>query len=170
LSTIKTSADLTQSSQRDQYPAELIDAEILAKHKKTLVIYGSTHFFGLDSLRSLVERSYPGSFFVITAYLGFADRASSQSFEQSLQAWQDRLSGAEGQRGNALLIGTQGSEIPGDALLYLGPAASLTQSPVTPDLYLDSAFRKEINRRSLIISGKPLDLVIPPVSPAYIHK
>lgn len=169
-STIKTSADLTQLSQRDQYPAELIKATILAKHEKTLVIYGATHFFGLDSLQSLVEQSYPRSFFVVTPYFGFPDQASSQSFEQSVQAWQSRLRGTEGQEANTLLIKTQGSEIPGNALLYLGPAASLTQSPATPDLYLDSAFRREINRRSLIIDGKPLGVVIPPVSPTYIRK
>jgi hypothetical protein len=46
-SKIKTSADLTQLSQRDRYPAELIKSQILAKRRKALVIYGSLHFFGL---------------------------------------------------------------------------------------------------------------------------
>jgi hypothetical protein len=55
----------------------------------------------------------------------------------------------------------------GDALLYLGPATSLTQSPLSPDLYLDSAFRREINRRSLILSGTPLETTKPLMSPNY---
>jgi hypothetical protein len=58
----------------------------------------------------------------------------------------------------------------GDALLYLGPAASLTQSPITPDLYLDFAFRREINRRSLIVSGAPLEITKPLMSPTFIRR
>jgi hypothetical protein len=169
-STIKRSADLTQLSQRDRYPAELIRNKILANHEKTLVLYGSVHFFGLESVQSLVEQSYPGSFYVVTAYLGFPDPASSQSFEQNLLAWRDRLRSTDGQKANTLLVTTRGLGLPGDAVLYLGPAASLTESPVTPDLYLDSAFRKEINRRSLIMDGTPLDVTISPVSPAYIRR
>ena len=38
----------------------------------------------------------------------------------------------------------------------LGPAASLTQSPVSPDLRLDADFRKEISRRFLILTGGPM--------------
>jgi hypothetical protein len=34
-----------------------------------------------------------------------------------------------------------------DAMLYLGPAASLTESPIMPDAYLDEAYLKEIMRR-----------------------
>ncbi|QNI33732.1 hypothetical protein H7849_07370 [Alloacidobacterium dinghuense] len=169
-STIKTLADLPLSQQRDQHPAELIKTQILAKGKKALVIYGSFHFLGLDSLQSLVEESYPRSFFVVTAYTGFPDHASSETFEQNLQAWRSRLLGTEGHKANFLLVKIQGSGVPGDALLYLGSATGLTQSPVTPDLYLDFAFRREINRRSLIFNGKPLDVAIPLISPTYIRK
>jgi hypothetical protein len=43
-----------------------------------------------------------------------------------------------------------------DALLYLGPTASLTKSSEDPDIYLDLDFRAEINRRQLIRNGRPL--------------
>jgi hypothetical protein len=57
-----------------------------------------------------------------------------------------------------------------DALLYLGPAASLTQSPITPDLYLDFAFRGEIDRRSPIVSGAaPLEITKPLMSPTFVR-
>jgi hypothetical protein len=62
-------------SQRDRYPAELIKSQILAKHKKTLVIYGKVHFYGLESLKPLVEQSYPGTFFVVNPYMGLPDKA-----------------------------------------------------------------------------------------------
>ena len=59
----------------------------------------------------------------------------------------------------------------GDALLYLGPAASLTRAPELPDLYLDSEFRAEIDRRMFIETGDhlpPLGLNL--VSPRYFHE
>jgi hypothetical protein len=43
----------------------------------------------------------------------------------------------------------------GDALLYLGPAATLTRTPNEPSIYLDAAYRAEINRRNQI-RGFPL--------------
>jgi hypothetical protein len=43
----------------------------------------------------------------------------------------------------------------GDALLYLGPAATLTQTPQEPSIYLDATYRVEINRRNQI-RGFPL--------------
>ena len=61
------------------------------------------------------------------------------------------------------------SDVAGDTLLYLGPASTLTKSPEPGDLYLDSGFRREIERRSLIEIGQPLDLFIPPASPQYLH-
>jgi hypothetical protein len=59
----------------------------------------------------------------------------------------------------------------GDALLYLGPAASLTRAQESPDLYLDSEFRAEIDRRMLIQTGDhlpPLGLNL--VAPRYFHE
>ena len=38
----------------------------------------------------------------------------------------------------------------GDALLYLGPASTLTRTPQEPSIYLDAAYRAEINRRNQI--------------------
>jgi hypothetical protein len=58
----------------------------------------------------------------------------------------------------------------GDALLYMGPAASLTLAPESPDLYLDFEFRSEIDRRMLIETGDHLPpLGQSPVSPRYLH-
>lgn len=169
-SKIKTSVDLTQLSQRDRYPAELIKNEILGKRKKTLVIYGGFHLFGLNSLKTIVEQSYAGSFFVVSVYTGFPSHESSEAFERNIELWRNRLIGAEGQKANTLLVRTQGLGMPGDAVLYVGPAAGLTESPVTPDLYLDPAFRSEINRRSLIIGGRRLPKTMPSTAPTYIHK
>lgn len=57
------------------------------------------------------------------------------------------------------------SGINGDALLYLGPAATLTRTPQEPSIYLDAAYRAEINRRNQIRGLPPLSEALPVVSP-----
>jgi hypothetical protein len=49
----------------------------------------------------------------------------------------------------------------GDALLYLGPAASLTRTPQEPSIYLDAAYRAEISRRNQVRGLQPLPNAIP---------
>lgn len=44
----------------------------------------------------------------------------------------------------------------GDGLLFLGKAESLTLSPMEPGIYVDADYHSEINRRRMIVSGKPL--------------
>jgi hypothetical protein len=63
----------------------------------------------------------------------------------------------------------ENSGVAGDALLYLGPAASLTQSPMTPDIYLDTSFRNEISRRLSIMIGQPMKSSVVLMSPRYIR-
>jgi hypothetical protein len=58
----------------------------------------------------------------------------------------------------------------GDAVLYLGPAASLTRSQESSDIYLDLKFRAEIDRRMFIETGHHLPpFGSSPVSPQYLH-
>lgn len=42
----------------------------------------------------------------------------------------------------------------GDAILFLAPAGQLTQAPFLPDIYLDDAYRTEIERRLRIMVGQ----------------
>jgi hypothetical protein len=48
-----------------------------------------------------------------------------------------------------------------DALLYLGPVAALTRTPQEPSIYLDAAYRAEINRRLQIRGVALLPNAIP---------
>ena len=50
----------------------------------------------------------------------------------------------------------QSSGVAVDALLYLGAASTLTESSLSPDLYLDEDFRRELNRRSILKGAGPL--------------
>ena len=201
---VKARADLPQLASRDQYPADLIKTVILAQKRKALVIYGSGHLFGNASLKTLVEQSYPDSFFVVTPYFGFTDRAWSEAFESKVHAWpsvalatpvrssalQDEMhapgchfvstsdftfdkTATEAQKAKAVAdTDDKLSGVAGDALLYLGSAASLTQSPIDPDLYLDADFRKEIGRRFQIITDGPMvwpSVAANPMSPRYVR-
>jgi hypothetical protein len=191
---VKTHEDfLPMLNQRNQYPAQLIKTEILAKKKKTVVIYGGGHFYGANSLRGLVEHDDPDTFYIVTPYRGFTDSACSQAFEQAignspipalaapvrgtnlerlLQAGNCRFFPSEGRApspAETADIERMFSGVAGDALLYLGPASTLTGSPKPGDLYFDSDFRREIERRAVIEFGQPIELPVPPASPQYLH-
>jgi hypothetical protein len=60
-----------------------------------------------------------------------------------------------------------------DAILYLGPAKELTYSPESPDLYMDEAFRSEIQRRVRLMPPAPPTLPEfdgNAVSPRHVHE
>lgn len=136
------------------------------------------------SLQGLVEAEYPDAFFVVNEYIGFDDKECQKRFEQRMHRWpmptlavpaqsttlqrdmqqchvtsrdhlrfpatmpkalQDLL---RAQNANALFRG--------DAILFVAPAANLTESPMFPDLYLDVPYRQEIRRRAEIQTGQPL--------------
>jgi hypothetical protein len=65
----------------------------------------------------------------------------------------------------------QSSGIAGEAFLYLGPAASLTKSPLMPDIYLDFRYRDEIARHNAVRGLPPLghSVGVNPASPVKIH-
>jgi hypothetical protein len=195
-SKVKTKEDLDPLvEKRNQYPAEIIKTQILAKNKKALVIYGNFHFHGSGSLREQVDSIRPGAFFVVIPHTGYDEGLCSRCFEQAARDWpQPALATLVGESsleyellvqgcnfvpsaaiGLANITGVADMEARlsgsmGDALLYLGPTASLTQAPELPDLYLDFEFRAEIDRRMFIESGDHLPpLGLRPVSPQYLH-
>jgi hypothetical protein len=88
-STIKTNEEfLPYLNERNQYPAEIIKTQILAKNRKALVIYGTFHFFGgKNMLAPLVDSIQPGAFFVVVPYVGFIERSCSVAFEQVTSNW-----------------------------------------------------------------------------------
>ena len=186
-SKIKTQSDfLPLLAQRNSYPAEIINSQLLGKKKKALVIYGTFHFYGSTSLRALVEVRHPGAFFVATPYTGFDEKSCSDTFEKIIRNWpqpafatpvhgssleiQLRARGchslspsefklgpnaSEKEKRNRENLEDQSSGVSANALLYLGPAAALTRSTSSPDIYLDLDFRREIDRRNLIRFGQP---------------
>jgi len=195
-SKVKTQEDYSpRLAERNQYPAEIIKTQILAKNKKALVIYGNFHLHGSGSLREQVDNIRPGALFVVIPHTGYDEGLCSPCFEQATRDWpQPAFATSVGESSLEYELLTRGCNfVPsaafglanitgvadmearlsgsmGDALLYLGPAASLTQAPELPDLYLDFEFRAEIDRRMLIEMGDHLSpLRLSPVSPQYLH-
>ena len=64
------------------------------------------------------------------------------------------------------------SGVDGDALLFLGKADTLTRTPMEPSIYLDLAYRREIERRLQLAFGQSFTgsaVELNPVSPHFIH-
>lgn len=175
-SKIKTKADLAPlEAQRESHPANLIDREILAKNKKALVIYGADHlrlnvFTNNASLRALVEKLHPGSWFIVAPYGGYTTAACTERFERHIKDWPtpalvEPIVGSTMeedifQPGCGLfprpenVTAEQYNELMrdyylqmGHALLYLGPRNEQVYSPQSPDIYLDLDYRTELERR-----------------------
>jgi hypothetical protein len=217
-SKIKNKAEFVRYyPQRDTHPIEIIEKEILAKNKKSLIIYGDGHFYSLKALptpgfpRLLppLEQKYPNAIFVVELYTGFATKSCTANFEQTIQNWPTpalatpvRGSSLEGklyrpgcdvvprdrfrfapsmtaaQKSLAIdEIERNSTGLNADALLYVGNAASLTQSPFEPSIYLDPDYLREMNRRAKLgfgfnIGKAPMtDAIVQsnPVSPQYIR-
>lgn len=112
-SRIKTREDWQRvAAFRDTNAAQVIAREILEKHRKALVIYGTGHFgeraesleqtqrwseamnkkLGIEGplqfgLQTLVEKKFPNAFFVVMPYDGFLDPACAKTFEKNKQPW-----------------------------------------------------------------------------------
>ena len=137
----------------------------------------------LKQLRELVDDRHPGALEVVLAYTGFLEKTCSGELERSFRDWPVPAIAAP-VRGSSLetallppgchvidfgpgglseddaklqkIITDNFAGISGHALLYLGPASTLTMSPKSPDIYMDETFRAEMSRRMQIIEGHPL--------------
>ncbi len=91
-SAIKTKGDLSKvvGGQADQYPADLVEEQILKKHEKALLIYGAFHFYDKGELGEILRQRHPRTLSVITPYTGFGDRSCSLSFERESSSLRPR--------------------------------------------------------------------------------
>jgi hypothetical protein len=133
------------------------------------------------SLQGLVESEHPDAFFIAQVYDGF-DEACTPRFEQGISGWPfpalaTPVRGTTLERDMRLcpsqanvmfnfppsmpqalrdVLRAKANDVlfRGDAVLFLGPATSLTRSPLFPDLYLDGEYRQEINRQVAIKTGR----------------
>jgi hypothetical protein len=159
---IKTEAevrDVLGSGARERSMAAVVEREVLARKRRALLLYGTTHL--LHNLRgggvNLYEQHYPGLTLVIDAVVGCSGRGAdrTQELERRMSGWpvpslafiantslttlDDPLPSPFGRWSQSV-----------DAVLYLGPTALLLRQPMPAHLLLDSTSMSEMRRRATI--------------------
>lgn len=165
---------------RDTSVASVLRREVLARHRRALIVIGSGHVLrrtpvwndrGDETVRQMVDRIQPGAMFVITPHQGFGARTAAM--EQRMVRW--------GRPHLALLAAEWPGDVPAglvytgaimplgqdprhppdpypgatladlaDGFLYLGPLASLRRVAAAVYSPADSLYLRELDRRRRI--------------------
>lgn len=174
---IKSFQDILKLGPRDASIASVVEKEVLSKHRKALMLFGTFHLFHMSEVRasavSMYEKDYPGVTFVISE-LFTADAEASLPFAN----WPSpSLARAKGTGVGALGFdhffpaGTRidekdcsvHQETPKglrkpmadlvDAFLYLGPKDLTLREQMPAYVVLDDAYMTEVQRRESALSG-----------------
>jgi len=95
-SKVKSSEDFWQLMQRDTCIASVMEKEVLSKHRKALMLFGTAHLYhggnaDLGSAVELYEKDYPGVTLVIADHQGFGDFTPlakyNDQFEARMASW-----------------------------------------------------------------------------------
>ena len=164
---------------RDGSIAAVMESEVLAKHRKALMLFGIAHLLhgggpGQGDAVTRYERHYPGRTFVISdlGYYGSGSEPFS-GFEAPGGVWPSLLKTSSSRLGALPLLTfyqppftTDEScnvleAFPGassqpvshqiDGFLYLGPPGALLSEPLPADIALDRAYRAEWLRRMKLV-------------------
>jgi hypothetical protein len=165
---------------RNQTIAAIVEREILAKHRKALILFGLFHLthestFDSTSAVELFEKQYPHSTFVIAGLEGL-DFGTSLLSSNPFATWPvPALMESKGTWLGALQLShffpppvmvknckatnayPDGQDKPMerlvDAFLYLGPPELALREPMSADIPLDSAFMSELALRAKAVGG-----------------
>ncbi|MCA9675070.1 MAG: hypothetical protein KC464_08550 [Myxococcales bacterium] len=161
---VETRDDVWRYFQRDATIASVMEAEVLAKHRKALMLFGTFHLMhGQDgNAVSTYEKTYPDVTFVISD-LGAYDTSRFASWPTPSLVpiegtWLGALSPDDiWDPGVRMIDCTVQDGFPPelqrpvedvvDAFLYLGPRDLLLLEPTPADIALDDAYMTELQRR-----------------------
>jgi len=150
------------SSRRDPFPAELIQREVLAKQRRALVIYGDAHFLRRPLGSSLVTRLAAAGARVLNIWT-HTTANDLQTLQADISTW--RIPSLAFTAGTTLgaasfsffraLGGSDATRMEDqfDAVLYVGPSASITvrRSEIAPSLCADPEYMKmRVSRMTLM--------------------
>ena len=94
-SKIKTAADFAggQFMMRNPTTASVMEKEVLSKHRKALMLFGTGHLYHnhrgpmlLASAVEMYEKNYPGVTLVITDHTGFASYSPAEKYNDEFEA------------------------------------------------------------------------------------
>jgi hypothetical protein len=176
-STVTSGRDVP-TSERDVTITTVMKDEVLAKHRKALMLFGLMHLLhGLPmnppadetpmraTAVSLYEQTYPGVTFVIIPHRGFGTfshlEPENAALEARLRSWPTPSlvplkDNWIGNLGAAYFFQVPNSwrnrpvSTLADAYLYLGPLDSLRHEPTPPDILADQVYMNELQRRKAI--------------------
>jgi hypothetical protein len=138
-STVETWTDWARVK-RDAYAARTIEREVLAKHRKALLVFGAMHLARRDTamLADELEHDHPGTLFTIYTTPDEQQPAMCEGGEQCPE-----------------LTLTLRREDTFDARLTTG--AEATYAEPAPSVFADEAYYNEVVRRSHILHDAGLD-------------
>jgi hypothetical protein len=175
---VKGPDDVIKFGNRDVTIASVMEKEVLAKHRKALMLFGAFHILhGVRSAVSTYEKDYPNTTFVVSD-LGIFDADTSTLSASPFASWPiPSITQAKGTWLGALdlshflpaPIGVDENcnvhigfpkplqrpmEDFVDAFLYLGPESLRFKEKMPADVALDTDYMKELERREAL-SGWP---------------
>jgi hypothetical protein len=167
-SQVRSERDLRKFGDRDGSIAEVMEREVLARHRKALMIFGVRHLRhgGSSAVQRYERHGFPGRSFIIMAHNGFGNHTPLAARNDALEAQLATLPVPS-------LVVLKGSWLdtldvdyfpPGDhpgrhisssvdGYLYLGPADLLLNAPIPAAALLDTAYMAELKRRSDLRAG-----------------
>jgi hypothetical protein len=149
---------------RDANIALVMEKEVLPKHRKALMLFGTFHLFHKDKIAfesavELYERDYPGVTMVIGTMMIFDNSTAPPApgeLEARMASW-TAPSLIRQVKGTWLMDADEYyfSEMV-DAYLSLGPTDLLLSEPRPAEIFLDKEYMAELRRRAEIIGDKLL--------------
>jgi hypothetical protein len=157
---VESQDDLVPFMERDTNIASVMEAEVLSKHRKALMLFGLAHMTHGGGAVRIYEQRYPNATFVIADHRGFAK--DNDKLEQRMASWPvpslvtvkgtwlDKLDssyfpGFPGQWGSASV----------DAYLYVGRRAVLMHQPISARTVLDNDYIAELEHRADALGDPP---------------
>jgi hypothetical protein len=152
---------------RDSSIASVMQKEVLSKHLRALMLFGTFHLFhsndiapaGLESAVQRYERYYPGVTMVIADQLVFVNSTDVTKYNNS--EVEARMASWPVPSLVQNLEGTWLTDIDKtyflkmvDAYLYLGPSDLLLVEPRPAEIFSNKIYMAELKRRALIIGDE----------------
>jgi hypothetical protein len=150
---------------RDANVASVMEKEVLSKHRRALMLFGTFHLFhsnntapiGLESAVQQYERNYPGVTLVIGTVMVF-DNSTPPPVDSELEA---RMASWPVPSLVQNIKGTWLGDVDKyyfskmvDAYLYLGPVDFILAEPRPAEIFLNKDYMAELRRRAAIIGDK----------------
>jgi hypothetical protein len=164
---VKTADDARRYFKRDETIASVMEKEVLARHRKALMLFGTFHLMhgqGINAV-STYEKDYPHVTFVIS-HLGNYDTSRFASWPNpslvpTKGTWLGALSPSDIWTPGVRIIDCKVQigfppelqkpvEDVVDAFLYLGPRDLRLREPTPADIALDNEYMTELQRREAL--------------------